>query len=96
VVTTKTKGNEVNKMKFNDEWRYTIDNDIYIRLCECRNTKNDIFIMAKEMWKFNPNKKFEDCLDRMIEWVLDWNNQYDDFEITKDDCDKWIKKVKEV
>jgi hypothetical protein len=52
--------------------------------------------MAKEMWKFNPNKKFEDCLDRMIEWVLDWNNQYDDFEITKDDCDKWIKKVKEV
>ena len=83
-------------MNFNDDWRETINSKVCLRLCECRNTKNDIFIIAKEMWKFNPDKKFEDCLDRTIEWVLCWNNQYKDLKITKDDCDKWIKKVKEV
>ena len=42
---------------------------------ECMNTKNDILIIAKLMYKYNQNRTKEDCLDRTIEWLTDWNSQ---------------------
>lgn len=69
-------------MKFwNDDWRTELEEKnygCYERLCECRNTLADIGIMAKLMFKYN-NELFtaEECLDRMIEWVCGWNNQFE-------------------
>ena len=42
---------------------------------ECRNTKNDILIIAKLMYRYNQDRTKEDCLDRTIEWLTDWNSQ---------------------
>ena len=66
-------------MKWNDDWRTELEKTnegCYIRLCECRNTKNDVILMAKLMYKYNPLIGAEDCFIRMIEWVGDWNNQF--------------------
>lgn len=70
----------------NNEWRTELENtdyDCYIRLCECRNTRNDIINMAKLVRKYNPTVDPENCLVYMLEWVGDWNNQYEvaDFPI---------------
>ena len=65
-------------MKWNDDWRSELEiknSECYERLCECRNTKNDILIIAKLMYRYNQDRTKEDCLDRTIEWITDWNNQ---------------------
>ena len=51
--------------------------ECYERLCECRNTKNDILIISKIMYKYNQNRTKHDCLDRTIEWLTDWNSQFE-------------------
>ena len=43
-------------MKWNDDWRIELvetDYDCYERLCECRNTKADIYKIARIMHKYN-------------------------------------------
>ena len=43
--------------KWNNDWRDELkktNEGCYIRLCECRNTRNDIIIMAKLVKKYNP------------------------------------------
>ena len=65
-------------MHWNDDWREELEEKnykCYMRLCECRNTRNDIKIMAKLMYRYNSHYTPEECLDRMIEWVCEWNNQ---------------------
>ena len=65
-------------MKWNDDWRSELEiknPECYERLCECRNTKNDILIISRLMYKYNQDRTKEDCLDRTIEWITDWNNQ---------------------
>jgi hypothetical protein len=65
-------------MKWNDDWRSELEiknPECYERLCECRNTKHDILIIAKLMYRYNQDRTKEDCLDRTIEWITDWNNQ---------------------
>lgn len=68
-------------MKWNDDWRNELketDEECYYRLCECRNSKKDLFKMACLLKKYNKDKSNAECLDRMIEWVCDWNNQFID------------------
>ena len=63
---------------WNDDWREELrltNENCYNRLCECRNTKHDILIIAKLMYRYNQDRTKEDCLDRTIEWITDWNNQ---------------------
>jgi len=63
---------------WNDDWREELEKDYYdcyIRLCECRNTKKDLKILTKLLYKYNSSKTKEQCLDRIIAWVTDWNNQ---------------------
>jgi hypothetical protein len=65
-------------MKRNNDWRSELEiknPECYERLCECRNTKHDILIIAKLMYRYNQDRTKEDCLDRTIEWITDWNNQ---------------------
>jgi hypothetical protein len=65
-------------MEWNNDWRSELEiknPECYERLCECRNTKHDILIIAKLMYRYNQDRTKEDCLDRTIEWITDWNNQ---------------------
>ena len=65
-------------MKWNNDWRSELEiknPECYERLCEGRNTKHDILIIAKLMYRYNQDRTKEDCLDRTIEWITDWNNQ---------------------
>mgnify|MGYP006988857989 CR=1 FL=1 len=71
---------------WNDNWRNTIPNDMLTRLAECRNKAMDIVAMATEMHKYNPNKTTESCFVRILDWVGDWNGQ---FEITEQICNKY-------
>ena len=65
-------------MNWNDDWREELKTDYYPvweRLAECRNTRKDIIIMAKLNYKYNRSKEPEECLNRIVEWVTDWNGQ---------------------
>lgn len=65
-------------LEWNDDWREELkrdDYEVWIRLADCRNTANDLRKIAKLMWKYNKSHSKEDCLDRTIEWITDWNNQ---------------------
>ena len=64
---------------WNDSWRRDLaqaQTDVYDRLCECRNTKSDLLVIAKFMYFVNKeNHTKKECLDRAIQWLTDWNNQ---------------------
>ena len=63
---------------WNDDWREELESDnyeLYERLADCRNQKKDIREYAKMIYKYNPSKTKEECLDRAIIWVTDWNHQ---------------------
>lgn len=86
-------------MKWNNDWRDELEKTnegCYIRLCECRNTKNDIIIMSKLVKKYNPTMTAEDCLIYMLEWVGDWNGQFEVTDWTDEEFKKALDKVKKV
>ena len=67
-------------MEWNNDWRSELEiknPECYERLCECRNTKNDILIISRIMYKYNQNRTKHDCLDDTIEWLTDWNSQFE-------------------
>ena len=67
-------------MEWNDDWRSELETknpECYKRLCECKNTKNDILIISRLMYKYNQDRTKYDCLDRTIEWLTDWNSQFE-------------------
>ena len=67
-------------MEWNNDWRSELEiknPECYERLCECRNTKNDILIISRIMYKYNQNRTKHDCLDHTIEWLTDWNSQFE-------------------
>ena len=69
---------------WNDDWRNELKEKnykVWERLCECRNTKNDIKIMSRLVKKYNNSIDAVDCLERIITWVNDWNGQNIDFTI---------------
>ena len=66
-------------MSWNNDWRDELekmDYNCYMRLCECRNTRNDVIKIAKLVSKYNPTQPAEECLIYIMEWVGDWNGQY--------------------
>lgn len=65
---------------WNDDWRKELESEndsCFTRLCECRNNKSDIIIIANLMHEYNENKTAEECLDRTFEWLCSWNNQWE-------------------
>ena len=79
-------------MKFNNDWRNKISESVLTRLAECRNTKHDILVMAKACQRENPAVAPIDCVIYIMEWVTDWNNQYE-LELTKDEFNAYIEEV---
>lgn len=78
--------------KWNDDWRRELEETdplCFTRLCECRNSKRDMLVMAKLVYKYNQDKSKEDCLDRICEWVCSWNSQYEK-ELTNDEYYKFL------
>ena len=73
------KTNDNSDKNWNDDWREelkTEDIECYDRLADCHNYRRDILKIAKLMYKFNSsNKTKEECLDRTIAWITDWNSQ---------------------
>ena len=61
---------------WNDSWRDDIPGEVRERLCACCNRWTDLKIMGRAMKAVNPNRSAEECADRILEWVCDWNNQY--------------------
>lgn len=81
---------------WNDDWRdelKTDDYEIWERLAECRNNRKDIMHMAKLMYKYNPDKEKSDCLDRMLEWVTDWNSQANLYPDSTDEYNKMLASI---
>lgn len=92
---------EKRTIEWNDDWRDELEKsnyNCYIRLCECRNTKNDIKIMAKLMYKYNKNNvTAEDCLARMMEWVGSWNSQWKMIDsITNDELKMMLDSIEKI
>ena len=86
-------------MNWNDDWRIELvetDYDCYERLCECRNTKADIYKIARIMYKYNQTMSVEDCLDRTLEWLGDWNNQYDLVDISLSEYENLVNRLKAI
>ena len=87
------------KIEWNNDWRDELEKTnegCYIRLCECRNTKNDIIIMAKLVKKYNHTMTAEDCLIYMLEWVGDWNGQFEVTDWTDEEFKKALDKLNKV
>ena len=83
-------------MKFNDDWRTELEvknENCYIRLCECRNTVNDVILMARYMHKYNPTVDKKDCFNRMIEWCCDWNNQDRLYDKIDENYNEYLERV---
>ena len=83
-------------MKVNNDWRDELEKTnegCYMRLCECRNTRNDIIIMSRLVKKYNPNMTAEDCFIYMFEWVGDWNGQYNVTDLTKEEYSDMINAI---
>ena len=82
--------------KWNDDWRTELEEknyNCYIRLCECRNTINDVIRMTKLMVKYNPTMEKSDCFERMIEWVGDWNNQFSVMDKIYSNYEEYLEKI---
>ena len=76
------------KLKWNDDWRdelRLVNEPCYNRLCECKNKKSDLEIMAQLMCKYNSLIAKTDCLNRVLEWVGDWNGQFAITDLTKEE-----------
>lgn len=65
--------------EWNDDWRESLkerDYEAWIRLCECRNTMDDLKLIAQLMYSANKEEHSkEDAVLRTEEWLTDWNNQ---------------------
>lgn len=81
---------------FNDDWRTYLRehyNNAYERLCECRNTRADIKIMARLVKRYNPNKTASECLERILVWVGDWNSQIEVADLTTEEYEEILASI---
>lgn len=88
--------NEVKPISFNENWRgYARDNEpeFYERLEECRNKPLDVVLMANLMHRYNPNKTAEKCFEHALEWVGDWNGQYNVTEKIYNNLEWYLSRV---
>lgn len=83
----------ISASKWNNDWRYDIPGDVRSRLADCKNTWNDIKVMGRAMKVANPDRSAEDCAERILDWVLDWNNQFDQLDPTEAQYKELIKYI---
>ena len=86
------------KNAWNDNWRSELESNdylCYIRLCECRNNRQDMIKMAKLMFKYNRWADPVDCLIRMMEW-LDMNSQWEIADLTQKEFNEALDFIKKI
>ena len=83
----------ISASKWNNDWRYDIPGEVRSRLADCNNTWNDIKVMGRAMKVANPDRSAEDCAERILDWVLDWNNQFDQLDPTEAQYKELIKYI---
>lgn len=81
-------------MNYNDDWRNNISSEMLDRLAECRNKAMDVVEMASAMHEVNPDKTAEQCFERMLEWVGDWNGQYNITDKIYSNYEWYLKRVR--
>ena len=87
------------KNAWNDNWRSELESTdylCYIRLCECRNTRKDLTTMACLVYKYNKWTTPEECLIRILEWVGDWNGQFEVTDLTQKEYQKAVDIISKV
>ena len=79
-----------------NKWTYNLPCDVYLRLCECRNRKNDIEILVNTRWAWMRTKEEynectkEDALVYILE-LLDANSQYVLADLSVDEYNELLK-----
>ena len=78
-------------MKWTDYLKET-NPDVYGRLCDCRNTKEDLLILVNSRWRWIQNNgkselTKEDALVDILDW-LDSNNQWKLTDLTREEYDE--------
>ena len=73
------------------DWKNELSEDMYFRLCECRNLKSDIVPLTNVVKRVS-GWDSEQSLDYMLKWLTDWNNQ---IELYPNDVEyeKMVKKI---
>lgn len=82
---------------WDDSWRQKAETDFtdcFYRLCDCCNVKADIVVIASLMHEYNDHMSAEECFDRTLEWIGDWNGQYNLTDLTPNEYEAMLKKVK--
>ena len=84
------------KASKDSDWQDRLPEAVYDRLCMCRSTKKDIVPLARAFWNYSHrvqenNMTEEDCLQFILEWVLDWNGGTWDY--TQDEYDEWLQGI---
>ena len=75
------------------KWTDLLDEDIYMRLCNCCSRKSDILPLAKAKWAFLKEKQGfdkEDALVYILE-LLDCNSVY--IDISSDEYDDLVAEI---
>lgn len=86
-------------MRKTSDWTYKLPDDVYTRLCECRNKKDDLEILIKTRWEWMKEKEkyrrytVEDAMVYIME-LLDCNNQYYLTNLTVDEYDDLLISLK--
>ena len=67
-------------------WLDNLPQGVHNRLSECRNKRADLRTMVKAMWKWEQEnatgKSKAEVVDKILEWVGDWNNQFEVADVT--------------
>ena len=78
-----------------NKWTDLLHDGVYYRLCECRNTRQDLKPLVKAMWNWRkekePQLEKEDVVIQILEWVGDWNGQYNVTDVTEDEYNELLK-----
>lgn len=84
------------KTNSDSDWQSKLDEDVFERLCMCASTKKDIVPLAKAFKRYSKRVddswSDQDCLDFILQWVLEWNGATWDY--TQREYDNWLSKLK--
>ena len=84
------------KANSDSDWQSRLAADVFERLCMCASIKSDIFPLARAFKRYShrvdDSWSDQDCLDFILQWVLDWNGATWDY--TQDEYDNWLSELK--
>lgn len=81
-----------------NNWTWNLPGDVYTRLCECHNIKEDIPVLVNTRWAWMKTKEKysgftkEDALVYILE-LLDANSQWELADLTVDEYNELRKEI---